>query len=474
MRLTQPKTRQLKNAAGPPYRPPDPSIPSIEERRDFIEQSCDELIKVYEDREIYAQKMYESYEDYRIIDLDPQPNDPDPNYYPVQEFDPGAPAPVSELEYILRGHPHYIVSFGTPEYMSQVEPTPSEADYKAQAEHFRKTQLQRLQKEKLRQGYPASHVMKLAEEEYERHLKEVQQRSERTVELTEDNKECLRRFAQIWNFNTVNGEHLILNGPPKWADLFGDLDQSQLKQFYLDEDFDYSVHKQFNDHNWYHQQPDIHMSPQYVGGKEIWWAPTLSLKTLVNELDDVPTLRGDQFELLRHRFAVGCTIAKYISLASVNSYWIDTYADLDWLDSPVNVDMVAQIEDGFSLSVVGEVLTQHHDIENWRETAKKLRAFDQLNSKVVPVLVAPNRTTIIEILNQLQKDGLISYPGKEMQSGWKLEDVQSKKIRRARESPNHQMPIQLVDTANGALKYALRDPSLNESDLREEFNRNNW
>lgn len=310
-------------------------------------------------------------------DFDPNPDDPDPDVWPIEHLDPGYPAPVSKLTMIANTFPAPHVAWVTEDYL--------EAQY----------------------GYNPTCVEVAAENlpfwarpegvEGEETV-EMKGSSQSSMTLTDDRLEALRRIANLWNGEVVQGYHLLLDKCPSWGDVLGDLDQEQLRRLVVDPDVDAEFAERFSDHEWYEDEQSVYLKPQRILRKKVWYAPTQKGRTLIDRSDRLPDLTGDPKELLRHRFTVGLTAL----LEATRERKVATYYDL----SNYVVDVVSQ--DSNDRFYVGEIITGHN---NWRLHRRTYLKLKDLHSKgAVPYVVFDSRSTAYEVINHWHRAGLAQLP----------------------------------------------------------------
>lgn len=150
----------------------------------------------------------------------------------------------------------------------------------------------------------------------------------------------------------------------------------------------------------------------------------LRAKTLINGRDELPDLRGDPFEGLRHRVTVGL-VALYCALRGRDVYTYQRAGDfIDASNETVanyNIDVVARDQSG-NLEFT-EVLTGHKGWENHRNTCNKLAALSSHGRSYVGF---DSRETAKTVINLWINSGLADFPTGTFDSVPKLEWIRNK------------------------------------------------
>jgi hypothetical protein len=184
------------------------------------------------------------------------------------------------------------------------------------------------------------------------------------MDLTTDRKEALRRVAALWNGEVVQGYHLLASKFPTWRELTQDLDSGEVARLHVDPDIDQDLVDAFGEFAWLKRKESIFLRSQRLLKKSVSYDPTLRARELLDGLDDLPGLRGDPKEGLRHRVTVGL----FAALFKFKMGWkVWTYRDY----KGYVVDVVGEDHDGGMHFL--EVLTGHNNWELHRETYAKLR-----------------------------------------------------------------------------------------------------
>lgn len=310
-------------------------------------------------------------------DFDPEPDDPNPEVWPLKGYDPGrGEYSLDECIRFTKTYPAPHVKWVTPAYLeSKYGYNPTSVEINA------------FDLPPWRRGdaLPGEYV-------------EIEAGSgSSTMTLTEDRLKFCRRLAHLWRGGEVRGKHLLRDKLPKWEALFGDLDQTELVRLFVDPDSpDQELIDAFGDHEWFNVNPSVFLRGQWILHKEVKYAPTLKIRTLINRRDDIQDLRGDPKEGLSHRFLVGLTAVNY----AYQGWDIRTYAPV----SDYVVDVVAQ-KDGETVFV--EVVTGHHNWELHRSTYNKLV---DLNRAGRPVVHFDKRETAYQVFNHWHRNGLATLP----------------------------------------------------------------
>lgn len=360
-------------------------------------------------------------------DFDPNPDDPDPEVWPLKELDPGYPTPARELILVSGSFPAPHVAWVTEDYLearygyNPVKQTlaPEDIPVWARPEDTNKTDF----------------VDVVATNESSGHM-----------ELTDDRVEALTRIARLWNGEEVQGHHLLLDKLPNWMDILGDLNQDGLRRLVVDPTIDEAFAEKFADHEWYQMEKNVYLRPQYILRKKVWYAPTQRGRTLINKHSDFPSLIGDLNEGLPHRTAVGLSSVREVQLGrNVETY----YENDDYIIDIVSVDSGEQI-------YVGEVMTGHH---NWKLHQRTYKKMKELNSQGIRTYaVFDSRETAYKIFNHWIKKGLGDLPGGTFDSEFRL-DKGREKIHNAYESDIHNWAISDWTTTSALWRETLGQDS---------------
>jgi len=267
-------------------------------------------------------------------DLDPNPDGPDPDVWPL-ELDPGDETDELFLEILGVPAPH--VRWVTDDYLQATC------------------------------GYNPYRVNLYAEDLPPWHVPDDALPGDTvTVEpttpsrsLTPDRRAAIQRFARLWNGEIVRNAHLLIDKIPKYSTLFGDLDYDDLRRLHMPK-VDIALIDAFGDCDWFNMN-NVHWRDTWILRKHCYYDPTMVMQTLARERDNIPTLKGDLGEGIRHRVGVGLG-ALYHSPAYPT---VTTYDDV----GRYTVDMRAR---GTGRPLVLEVMTGHHDTANKERTYRKL------------------------------------------------------------------------------------------------------
>lgn len=220
-----------------------------------------------------------------------------------------------------------------------------------------------------------------------------QLKRERRNRLTDTEIAALRRIGDLWNGNKVGPDHvhLLTDKCPSWDELFAGLPDDDLND--LTPEIDGTIEElqdAFGHHDWCDLDPETpgHLETQTVLRQPIKWAPTNSAKTLLHRHADLPTPRGDRFELLQHRVGVGCAAAE---IELIMDGTAETYKEIN-LDK---VDVQGELRDGTLL--IYEIMTGHNNNLLYRTTYKKLASLSRDGYK--PHVVFDNRETARRVIN---------------------------------------------------------------------------
>ena len=308
-------------------------------------------------------------------DFNPTADDPDPDIWPLRPYDPGTVEDVDDLICITSSFPAPNVAWVTPEYLRTKyghDPRKVEVRAKALPWHDRK-------------GLPDDLVMDVSATPTPR------------MELTNDRKEALRRVANLWNGEVVQGYHLLASKFPTWRELTQDLDSGDVARLHVDPDIDQDLVDAFGEYSWLKQKESIFLRSQRLLKKSVSYDPTLRARTLINGHEDLPDLRGDPKEGLKHRVTVGLCAARYTERGwDVWTYY--QYGDYV-------VDVVAQGPDDTVHFV--EIITGHNNWELHRSTYEK---FAELDPNGVPVAAFDTRETAYNVMSHWHREDLGTLP----------------------------------------------------------------
>lgn len=324
-------------------------------------------------------------------DFDPKPGDPDPDVWPLEDYDPGYPEPVRNLILCSGPYPAPYVAWVTEEYLKARYGSYNPVRQEIDVEHLPIY----LRPEGWREGDTVEIV---ATGEHNP-----------SMSLTDDRVEALRRIANLWNGNEVRGQHLLFDKCPSWADIFRDLDQDELRRLVVDPSIDPEFAAAFGDHDWYERRHSVYTKPQRILRKKVWWAPTQRGRTLITERDDFPDLIGDSLEGLRHRVTVGLTaLSQALADRSVATY--QNPGRLFWcpVSNRYNVDVLSWTNEDPDSAYVIEIITGHHNYELHRETYRKLEYFSE--NGFIPFAVFDSRETAYKVMNYWYRQGYGELP----------------------------------------------------------------
>lgn len=393
-------------STGPPFTPDDSTTDWAnwrEDTRQLDYPSRDIRIIFPEQRRGTLQKPKNQPADFG--DFDPNPNEPDPDVWPLKDFDPGHPADVDELNLIQNSFPAPHVAWVTEDYLEArygYNPTRQEVD---------------------EEEIPPWHRPERPSEDGTVEI-DITNDHTQSMELTVDRREALRRLANLWNGEVVRGNHLLLDKCPSWLDLFDDLNQDDLQRFVVDPKADAMLAEAFGEYDWYEKQQSVYLKPVWILRQKVWYAPTHRVHTLIDKQPDFPDLRGDPKEGLVHRFTVGLTALH----EGYNKGRSETYFDYDGY----NIDIVGQDENDRVYAC--EVMTGHHNWKLHRSTYEKLR--DLSRQGFIPFVIFDSRETAYKIFNHWHKRGLGQLPRGQFNSDFKISDGR-KRIQQAYENEEY-------------------------------------
>lgn len=312
-------------------------------------------------------------------DFDPQPDDPDPDVWPLEGYDTGYPAPVEDLICVTGSFPAPHVRWVTEEYLE------ARYGYNPVKQELRVEEVPEWARPDRKKPGDTVEI-------------DARNESPNRMELTEDRVEALTRVAKLWNGKVVRGHHLLLDKCPNWTDLFADLDGDELKRFVVDPSVDLALLEEFGDHDWWTTEKNVYMAPQRILRKKVWYSPTQRGKILINRNDLFPTLKGDPRERLEHRVTVGLAALR----EKLRGHDVTTYHEVDGHV----VDIVSKDDTG--QWYVGEAVTGHNNWRLHRETYRKLRALESKGA--LPYLAFAGRGTAYKVMNHWHRQGLAELP----------------------------------------------------------------
>lgn len=253
---------------------------------------------------------------------------------------------------------------------------------------------------------------------------------QRRLTLTETRLEAFSRLAQLWNGEHVgpNNVHLLADKVPSWDDVFDGLDERHLEAFRP------TVHRHdealvdaFGEFGWFEPEHTITgwLKPTYIARSRADYDVEERARTLINGRDDLPNLRGDPHEGLTHRFGVGVEAARAVFCEQRD---VETYAQV----GDYTVDLLER--DEALATIVGEVLTHHHNNRLYRSTYAKLADLQR-----PAVLIFDTRATARRVLNHWNgRCG--DVPGAPFGSALNVEWTRSK-FEEAAADPNREWPV---------------------------------
>lgn len=340
----------------------------------------------YDDRDIRViferteGSLSHSYEPPIFGDFDPQPDDPDPDVWPVTECDPGT-APVEDLVKITKTFPAPHVAWVTPKYIEH-----NYGNVKTSVTLEARSIPKSLRPDDL---HPDDEVTVSA--------------ADSSLTLTDDHLTFFDRLARLWNGKGVRGQHLLLDKCPDWGALFGDLNQDDLADLFVDPNGTDSVAEAFPDHDWV-ETGSVFLRCQRILRKKVWYAPTLRARKLINSRDDLPDLNGDPKEGLRHRVTVGLA-RLYEAAAAAHDESVDEYSIFPYF--PYDGFIIDLLVDRGDTDLYFEVITDHNNWELHRETYRKL---SELRSHGTPIAVFDSRQTAYKVMNHWHRAGCGELP----------------------------------------------------------------
>ena len=328
-------------------------------------------------------------------DFDPSPQDPDPDVWPIEEADPGYPADVDNLILLSNSFPKPHVAWVTEEYLE------ARYGYSPVRQKVEAKELPPWARPMFASGTDTVEIV-------------ATNKSSNSMKLTSDRVEALTRLARLWNGEVVRGHHLLLDKCPDWMDIFGDLDQDELRRFVVDPTVNLEFAEAFGEYDWYEFEKKVYTKPQRLLRKKVWYAPTQRGRTLMNESVNIPNLNGDPNEGLTHRVSVGLAMVWQL----LQNRRISTYKQ----DNNDVIDIVSTDDEGNYY--VGEIMTGHHNWKLHRRTYRKMKRLHERGFS--PYVVFDSRKTAYRIFNHWQKKGLCELPGGTFNSDFRISKGQEK------------------------------------------------
>ena len=154
-------------------------------------------------------------------DFSPNPDDPDPDIWPLKNHDPGyGEYDIEDLECLTSTFPAPHVAWVTPEYLEN------------------------------KYGYDPFDPYACSVNK--NHLGKPDGFNETSeITLTHDRVEAFRRIARLWNGEEVQGMHLLDDKLPSWESLLSDLNQEDINRLITDPKTpDEALVEAFGDHSW--------------------------------------------------------------------------------------------------------------------------------------------------------------------------------------------------------------------------------
>lgn len=223
-----------------------------------------------------------------------------------------------------------------------------------------------------------------------------------SITLNSDIEIYLTRFARLWNGEEICGVHLLKDKCPSVDVLTADLDETRLERLYFDNrlamtrDASRKLWLAFGKFDWFPYTP--YYTDTYILRKRVWYNPTKRVKTLVNENPRFPTLTGDQYERLPHRFTVGLG-ALWRTLEGDK---VTTYYD----HHGYNIDIAATSQNGTRRAI--EVITGHNGVRHNRTTYLKLKNLHRRG--ITPTLLFDERETAYDAMSDWHTSGIAELP----------------------------------------------------------------
>ncbi|ELZ21080.1 hypothetical protein C475_19018 [Halosimplex carlsbadense 2-9-1] len=376
---------------GPPFSPDDSSRNEWPDWREYTTQLDypeRDIRIIFPEEKGPFRKPHDQPADFG--DFDPDPEDPDPDIWPLEDYDPGHPADVDDLICWRGSFPAPHVAWVTEEYLT------ARYGYNPVRQNIQTSEL------------PWWHQPDDAKEEGDVEVVATNSSPDRMT-LTEDRKKALTRIARLWNGEDVRGKHLLLDKCPAWMDFLGDLNQEELRRIVVDPSTDHKFAETFAEHSWYEEEQAVYASPQRILRKKVWYAPTQRGRTLINQNDAFPTLTGDSMEGLSHRVTVGLALIR----EQLKGRDTATYHGL----KGYSVDVASRDDNGQVYA--GEVITGHHNWQYHRKTYRKMKDLD--SQGVTPYAVFDSRSTAYAVMNHWIREGLVELPTGTFDSNPKIE-----------------------------------------------------
>lgn len=224
-----------------------------------------------------------------------------------------------------------------------------------------------------------------------------------SVTLNSDIEAYLTRFARLWNGEEVCGTHLLRDKCPSIDVLTEDLDEIRLERLYfenrltLSRDASRKLRLAFGEFDWFPTYTP-YFTDTHLLRKRVWYHPTDRVKTLINEHSSYPTLNGDPYERVPHRFTVGLgALWRTLEGDDVTTYYEHR---------GYNVDVAASSQNGTARAI--EVITGHNGVTHNRTTYQKLR--DLHSRGITPILLFDNRTTAYDVMSDWHRSGIAELP----------------------------------------------------------------
>jgi len=301
-------------------------------------------------------------------DFSPNPDDPDPDIWPLKNHDPGyGEYDIEDLECLTSTFPAPHVAWVTPEYLEN------------------------------KYGYDPFDPYACSVNK--NHLGKPDGFNETSeITLTHDRVEAFRRIARLWNGEEVQGMHLLDDKLPSWESLLSDLNQEDINRLITDPKTpDEALVEAFGDHSWLDTEGSPFFTTQWIVRNKVRYSPSLKARTLINGREELPELNGDPKEGLTHRFTVGLVAAVYHQ----RGYDVKTYEDYNGYV----VDVIAEKDEG---RLFFEIITGHNNYELHRSTYRKL---SDLRSDGGTITVFDTRETAYNIFNHYhRRDDLGELP----------------------------------------------------------------
>jgi len=265
-------------------------------------------------------------------------------------------------------------------------------------------------------------------EEWTQQAKErAQNNSNSSLTLTRDRVTLLKRIGNLWNGETVCGKHLLADQCPSITDFTADLDEDELRRLYYNTELGRETLLAFGDADWFEQATGF-LKPTTVFRKQVWYDLSYKTRWLFNNLDELPTLRGDPNEGLVHRLTVGLVCLRN----ALRDRRYGAYSD--WRS--YTIDAIGKDEHGQMCAY--EILTEHNNWKLYRNTYRKMRALNQ--NGITPIAVFDGRSTAYTVFNHWHREGLAELPNGPFNSDFNVEDGQEQ-IETAYEDPGYDWAV---------------------------------